>query len=345
MTCRHFRLISPVAILLVVLVLHGSAILSSGLSGAGLLAFAKHLRTSSQETNAPTLLQAERLLQQAVLWNPASGTANWGLGFVLAARGQEDEAIAVWQAADGAIAEEFFQRGKLAHGMKRYEEALAWYQRAATVEPEFGDPCYYAGLAYERLERWEEALRAYEQAVKVGTFTDVGQSSPYYRLAILCHQRLVPPQLDKALAAYDAAIALDDFNSDLEAANSHYGRGAIYDWQGRDPRDSIREYQQAIALNPRHHWAHLSLGHALYRAFKDVSFAEREIEQALSLWPNNESQKWPHRVLGDIYRDAGMIEKAIAAYREALRLDANDEYVKKTLSELVAKYEGADEQE
>lgn len=338
MEYRYSRLISPLAILLIVLLWHGSAVLSNGLSSAGLLAFARYLRTSSQETDAPMLLRAERLLEQAVSWNPANGTANWGLGFILAAQGQEEEAIAVWQAAGDGIAEELFQRGKLVHEAKRYEKALVWYQRAATVEPEFGDPWYYAGLAYEKLEWWEEALRAYEQAIKVGTFSDVRHSSPYYRLGMLCHWRVVPSKPDEALAAYDTAIALDDFNTDLEAANSHYGRGAIYDWQGGDPLDSIREYQQAIALNPRHHWAHLSLGHALYRAYGDVSLAEREMEQALSLWPNNESQQRPYRVLGDIYRDAGMIEKAIAAYQEALRLDANDEHVKKALSELVANY-------
>lgn len=331
---RHFRLISLGVIVLAMLVLYGSAVLSSGLSGVGLLAFARYLQASSKLTSTPALLQAEHLLRQAMLWNPANVSAHRGLGLALAAQGREDEAIAAWQAAGGMV-DELIQRGEQTRTAKLYEEALAWYKWAAILNLGLGDPWYYAGLVYERLEQWEQALKAYEQAVKVGTFGQVGQSSPYYRLGVMYQRRLAPPQLDKALAAYNAAIALDSFSTDLEAADTHYSLGVIYDRQGRDPRDSIREYQQAVALNPRYKWAHLRLGVALYQAYRDVSLAEREIEQALSLWPDDRSRKWPYRFSGNIYRDAGMNEKAIVAYEEALRLDANDEQVKKILDELV----------
>ena len=330
---RHFRLISLAVIIPLMLVLYGSAVLSSGLTSVGLLTFARYLRASSQTISTPILFQAEHLLRQAILWNPANASAHRGLGFALAAQGRDDEAIAAWQAAEG-IAEEFIQRGEQARSAKNYEEALVWYERATMVEPRSGDPWYYAGLMHETLEQWEQGLKAYEQAVKAGGFELVGQSSPYYRLGRLHHRRLAPTQLDKALAAYDAAFALDSFSTDLEAADTHYGRGVIYDRQGRDPRDSIREYQQAVALDPEHKWAHLKLGYALYQEYEDISLAEQEIEQALALWRNNKSRKWPYRLLGDIYRDAGLIEKAMVAYQEALRLDASDKRVQKALSDL-----------
>lgn len=343
MTHRNSPLTLLGVLVPVVLLLYGAKVLSSGVSSVGLLAFARYLQASSQETVTPKLLGAEHLLQQAVLWNPANGSANRGLGFALATQGRENEAVAAWQAV-GGMAEELIQRGDQARRAKRYEEALAWYQRAAILEPGFGDAWYDAGLVYERLERWEEALRAYEQAVSVGAFEGVGQSSPYYRLGSIYHRRLTSPQLDKALAAYDSAIAIDDFSSDLEAADSHYERGVIYDWQERDPRDSIREYRQAIVLNPQHRWAHLRLGHALYRVYQNVSLAEQEIEQALALWPDRKSRKWPYRFLGNIYRDAGMLEKAIDVYREALQVDTNDEQVKRILSQLLATHPDKKEQ-
>jgi tetratricopeptide (TPR) repeat protein len=338
---RHFRLISVGLIVPVILVFCGRAVLSSGLSGMGLLAFARHLQASPQATSTPTLLQAEHLLRQAVLRNPANASARRGLGFVLAEQGRE-EAITAWQATGGMV-DELIQRGQQARDVKRYNEALAWYEWAATVEPGLGDPWYYSGLVHEKLEQWEQALKAYEQAVRVGSFGHVGQSSPYYQLGVIYQRRLTSPQFDKALAAYNTAAALDDFGTDLEAAGSYYNRGVIYDRQGRDPRDSIREYRQAVALNPRHKWAYLRLGHALYQAYKDVSLAEWEIERALALWPDDRSRKWPYRFLGNIYRDAGMNENAIVAYEEALRLDANDEQVKKLLAQLVLNHAGADE--
>jgi tetratricopeptide (TPR) repeat protein len=260
----------------------------------------------------------------------------------LAAQGREDEAITAWQTA-GGMADELIQRGEQARGAKRYEEALAWYKRATILNPGLGDPWYYAGLVHEELEQWEEALRAYEQAIEVGAFEHVvGQSSPYYRLGIMYQRRLDTPQLDKAVVAYNAAIAVNDFSTDWEAADTYYKRGTIYSQQGRDPHDAIQDYRQAIALNPRHKWAHLKLGYALYQAHKDVSLVEQEIEDALSLWPDDESRKWPYRFLGDVYRDAGLIEKAIAAYQEAVRLDSSDEYVKDSLNDLVTGYVEAD---
>lgn len=339
---RHFRLISLGVIALVMLVLHGSEVLSSGLSGVGLLAFVRYLQAPSQETSTPTLLQAEHLLRQAVLWDPNSASAHRGLGLSLAAQGGEEEAIAAWQTA-GGMAGELIQRGEQARTAKHYEQALAWYEWAAMVDPGLGDPWYCAGLVHERLKQWEQALKAYEQAVEVGAFGQVRQSSLYYRLGLMCQRRLSPPQLDKALAAYNVAIAIDDFSTDLEAADSYYNRGVIYNRQGRDPSDSIPEYQQAVALNPRHKWAHLRLGVALFQAYKDVSLAEQEIEQALALWPDDESRKWPYRFLGNIYRDAGMTKKAIAAYQEALRLDPNNMQVRKILAEMGVNYAEADE--
>ena len=339
--CRHFRLISLSAVAILVLALSGAAILSSHLSGVGLLAFVRYLQGSSPTTSTTSLLQAEHLLRQATLCNSANVSAHRGLGFVLAAQGREDEAIAAWQAAGGMM-QEFIQRGEQARIAKRYEEALAWYNWAAMVEPGLGDPWYYAGLVREGLEQWNESLRAYERAIKVGTFSMLGQSSPHYRLGVIYQRRLTPPRLDDALAAYDAAIALNDFSTDLEAADSYYNRGVIYSWQGRDSHDSIREYQQAIDLNPDHKWAHLKLAGALYQAHKDVALAERQIERTLSLWPADASRKWPYRFLGDIYRDAGLMEKAIAAYQEALCLDPNDERVKEILGDLVTSHTETD---
>lgn len=147
--------------------------------------------------------------------------------------------------------------------------------------------------------------------------------------------RLEPRQTDAALVAYEAAVETDGFTADWEAADCYYKRGEIFGWQGRDPRESIQEYRQALVLNPKHHWAQSRLGYALYRAYGDVVLAEKEIEQAIALWPDDKYRIWPHRVLGNIYREVGMIDKAIAAYREALRLDPSDEHVQDMLATLL----------
>lgn len=329
---RHIRLVL-LGVSVLLLVLHGSAVVSSGLTSVGLLTFTRYLSACSHTVARPTLYRTEHSLRQAILWNPANTSARRGLGFVLAMQGREDQAVAVWQNAEGMV-EEFIQRGDMAQAAKRYEKALLWYERAARMEPNLGDPWYHIGVIHEGLEEWEQALRAYEQAVEAETFADIGRSSLYYQIGKIYQRHLAPPKLNRALAAYDTAIVLDSFNNDWEAADAHASRGTIYDQQDLNPLASIREYQRAVLLNPEHHWAHLRLGAALYQRYGKVSLAEQEIKQALTLWADDKSRKWPYRILGDIYNDAGLIEKAIAAYQVAFRLDPSDKWVRQALSKL-----------
>ncbi|RLC82177.1 MAG: hypothetical protein DRJ03_05160 [Chloroflexi bacterium] len=241
---------------------------------------------------------------------------------------------AAWEAG-GVTAQDLTGAGEEARQAERYEESLGWYERAARMEPGLSDPWYYMGLAREGMEQWAEAVEAYTRAIALGHFRQTHRSSAYYRVGVIYQWKLEPQQAEKALAAYGAAIEADDFSSDWEAADCHYKRGEIYGWQGRNPRESIWEYQQAVTLNSKHHWAHLRLGHALYQASGDIVLAEKKIKQAIAVWPDDEHQKWPYWFLGDIYRETGMIDQAIVAYQKVLRLDPSDEQARDILTTLL----------
>jgi tetratricopeptide (TPR) repeat protein len=269
--------------------------------------------------------------------DPNGDWAGWGdaqlveaarAGGVLA--GAERRAVAAWRAG-GISAQQLIEAGEEARKAKRYEEALEWYGRAARLEPHRGDPWYYAGLAREGMERWEEALAAYERAVAVGSFTGVHRSSPYYRMGVIYQWRLEPRQLDAALAAYESAIETDDFSANWEAADCHYKRGEILFWKGADPDEYIREFQQAIELNPRHDWAHIRLGFAYYARDRDAVRAETEIRQAIALSPRN---KWAYYHLGEVYRQEGRTNEARAMYEKALEIDPEFEAAQKRLESL-----------
>jgi len=165
----------------------------------------------------------------------------------------------------------------------------------------------------------------------VGSFTGVHCSSPYYRMGVIYQWRLEPRQLDAALAAYESAIETDDFSANWEAADCHYKRGEILLWKGADPDEYIREFQQAIELNPRHDWAHIRLGFAYYARDRDAVRAETEIRQAIALSPRN---KWAYYHLGEVYRQEGRTNEARAMYEKALEIDPEFEAAQKRLESL-----------
>jgi tetratricopeptide (TPR) repeat protein len=281
------------------------------------------------------LATAEVWLRRAIALDEGNVGASRGLGFALGGQGQESDALAAWQSA-GVTAGEFIQRGQVARAARRDDEALIWFMRAVHLQPDSGDAWYYAGLAYDSRAQWPQARDAYREALAAPTLEQVGISSVYYRLGTNLFQRANPADIDGALQAYKSAVTLDQFGSPIEASDAHFKLGEIYELRGLDARQSLLEFQKAVELNPQHHWAHLRWGHALYQTDHDLAAAEREINQALTLWPDDVSRKWPYRLLGDIYQDADRLSEATAAYQTALRIDPADQYVKTRLDQLIA---------
>lgn len=235
-----------------------------------------------------------------------------------------------WRRA-GLTAEDFITRGEEACQAKRYEEAMAWYERAMRLEPGLGDPWYYVGLLYENQQQWPQALEAYEKAIALGCWQQVHQSSPPHRQGVIYQWRLEPRQTDAALAAYGAALAADDFGSASEAADCHYKRGETLRWQKADPDEYMAEFRRAIALDPKHTWAHILLGISVYERDKDAAAAEAEFSKALELAPGN---KWAYYHLGEIYRQEGRTDEAAAMYGQALAIDPEFEATQKRLEAL-----------
>jgi tetratricopeptide (TPR) repeat protein len=158
--------------------------------------------------------RAEGLLHQAVAWDGENRGAHRGLGWALAAQGRNEDAGAEWQVG-GFTVQDFIARGEQARRAKQYDEAVAWYRRATWLEPGLGDPYYHIGLAYEGMEKWNRALRAYAQALELDLFSgsEASLSGAYYHIGTVYQQEEGPSDLEKALVAYQEAIRVDSFGS------------------------------------------------------------------------------------------------------------------------------------
>jgi len=62
-------------------------------------------------------------------------------------------------------AEVYSNRGIALHDLKRSEEALASYDRAIALQPDYAEAYNNRGNALQDLKRWEEALASYERAL------------------------------------------------------------------------------------------------------------------------------------------------------------------------------------
>ena len=104
---------------------------------------------------------------------------------------------------------DLLEEGKNLYSAKKYEEALASYDKAIEINSENADAWNYKGHALNALSRYEEALASYDKAIEINSDDNFGYG-------FLINKGMVLTSLKKyedALASYDKAIEI----------NSRYG--------------------------------------------------------------------------------------------------------------------------
>jgi tetratricopeptide (TPR) repeat protein len=136
--------------------------------------------------------------------------------------------------------------------------------------------------------------------------------------------------LDRAWSAYQQALALDEYSPTpwLKAETFHQ-RGNILAAQEQWV-EAVQEYDQALALNEQHYWAHISLASALWQVGGRED-AKRILHQAIELQPQREEAYWR---LGNYYRIEQNFEQAADMYREMLKLNREDQRALNALTTL-----------
>jgi protein O-GlcNAc transferase len=99
-------------------------------------------------------------------------------------------------------AEALSNRGVTLHELRRFEEALASYDRALTLQPDLAEALSNRGNTLKELKRFEEALASYDRALKV---------RPDYAAALFNRGNTLKElkRLEEALASYDRALAVE----------------------------------------------------------------------------------------------------------------------------------------
>ncbi|MEG4504247.1 tetratricopeptide repeat protein, partial [Microcoleus sp. F6_B4] len=181
-------------------------------------------------------------------------------------------------------AELFYEQGLLYGYAEEYTKAIASFDQALEIKPDYDEAWYYRGIALANLERWEEAIASYDKALEFKPDYHVTWNNRGKALGNLGRWEEAIASFDKALeikpdydeAWYYRGIALDDLGRLEEAIASYdkaleikpnssqawYNRGNTLDDLGRG-EEAIASYDKALEIKPDSYKASYNRGNAL----------------------------------------------------------------------------------
>jgi predicted O-linked N-acetylglucosamine transferase (SPINDLY family) len=170
-------------------------------------------------------------------------------------------------------AQRLYQLGNAFRAQGQTDQAIAHYERALSLHPDFAEAHNNLGLALAARGRIDQAIAHYERALSL--HPDYAKAHNNLGLALAARGRI-----DQAIAHYERALSL---NPDDALAHNNLGNAL----RARGQTDqAIAHYERALSLNPDDALAHHNLGSVLMLQGR-IDLAFPHYERALSLWPDN----------------------------------------------------------
>lgn len=170
-------------------------------------------------------------------------------------------------AGDGEI---WYAMGRIKYTENRFPEALSSFQKALALMPRSPKVATNLGLTYEGLNRPEDAIAAYRQAIAWQAGAAHPSEQPLLDLGLLLTDR---NELNEALSLLQEAEALAPQDSKV-----HTALGKLRARRQEYP-EAQREFEQALAAEPNNAALHFQLGQ-VYR--KEGNDARAKVELALA---------------------------------------------------------------
>lgn len=168
---------------------------------------------------------------------------------------------------------------------KKYDKAIEQLTKASKLSPNDFKALSPLGIALYLQGRYDEAISTLSAAVKINSKHQ--QTHQYLGEAYLAKAQRETDRKKKEILYQSATrfaeenlrLAGDkDFDSINLLARAYLGSDRF--------QDAVGAFEKAIALNPRHGYAHFNRGEA-YKGLKDWASAEKEYVRAAELMPGN----------------------------------------------------------
>jgi len=174
---------------------------------------------------------------------------------------------------DPKDAEAWYGLGRIRYTQQRFQEAADCFERALVLDPRSVKAGNNLGLSYEGLNRTDEAISAYRNAIKWQQGSEHPSEQPLLNLGIvLLHQGKLPEA--EQLLTQAATIAPRD-------SNIREQLGHLYLQTNELPK-AQSQFEQAIALSPKNPALHFLLGR-VYRAEGEDEKAKAEFARSEEL--------------------------------------------------------------
>jgi tetratricopeptide (TPR) repeat protein len=186
-----------------------------------------------------------------------------------------------------------------------FARAVAFFEKAVDVDPNYAEAWYQAGFCYGMLGRHSDALKASRRAAQLRpewaqTYLNIGASS--FALG----------QFKDAVDAYRQAVKLDDSNADAQ-----YALGLSLGKLNRTDEE-ILAYKRALAIKPDSPNVIEMLGLAYFKQ-KRYTDSAAMFEQLKNYKPDAKTFNY----LGESYLEAGKLSESIEAFLSAVNFNPN----------------------
>ena len=215
-------------------------------------------------------------------------------------------------------AERMYSQGVAQLSRDDFGRALAFFERATELDPNYAEAWYQAGFCYGSLGRHNEALKASKQAIKLRpdwteALVNIGASN--FALG----------NYKDAVDSYKQALRIDD------STEVQYALGLTFNKLNRTDEE-ILAYKRAIAQKPDHANALERLGLAYFKQ-KRYSDAANAFEQLKTYKPDAKT----YNSLGESLFESGKVEDSQEAFSSALGYDPEFEKARYNLGRAYVK--------
>ncbi|MGO3049322.1 hypothetical protein CD110_11345 [Staphylococcus casei] len=164
--------------------------------------------------------------------------------------------ILIAEAGEVANAEKFFQKaitldphngaiyynlGNVYYNENRFNEAIKLYQQALKYNVDQVDTNYMIGMSFNQLEAFKEALPFLMTAAELDDRKDVEVQFQYG--LVLCHLEM----FEAAVIQLDHVLTIDETHTD-----ALYNLGLATYMQTEDTQQALQFFERAVAINPEH---------------------------------------------------------------------------------------------